>query len=113
MSEPFDAIRNMDRLVHDPSRLANLTALGACRSADFMYLQALTGLSKGNLPASREARSAWTGRDREDREDVDAQDTADGGAIDEGRQNRDPDALAPSREHPKHRDAVDDAKGCG
>ena len=49
MSEPFEAIRNMDRLVHDPSRLAILTALGACRSADFMYLQALTGLSKGNL----------------------------------------------------------------
>ena len=49
MSEPFAEITNLDRLVHEPARLAILTALGACRSADFMYLRALTGLSKGNL----------------------------------------------------------------
>ena len=49
MSEPFQAITNVDRLVHEPARLAILTALEACVSADFMYLQALTGLSKGNL----------------------------------------------------------------
>lgn len=49
MSSPFEEISNLDRLVHEPARLAILTALDACRHADFMYLQSLTGLSKGNL----------------------------------------------------------------
>jgi DNA-binding transcriptional ArsR family regulator len=40
---------SLDRLVHEPARLAILTALSACRGADFLYLQRLTGLSKGNL----------------------------------------------------------------
>lgn len=45
----FDELAELDRLVHEPARLAILTALSACRSADFLYLQRLTGLSKGNL----------------------------------------------------------------
>ena len=49
MSSPFQEITNLDRLVHEPARLAILTALDACRHADFMYLQSLTGLAKGNL----------------------------------------------------------------
>ncbi|NUO19268.1 transcriptional regulator [bacterium] len=49
MSEPFKQIAELDRLVHDSSRLAILTALAACTSADFLYLASLTGLSKGNL----------------------------------------------------------------
>ncbi|MBK8130958.1 MAG: transcriptional regulator [bacterium] len=49
MSEPFKQIAELDRLVHDSSRLAILTALAACTSADFLYLARLTGLSKGNL----------------------------------------------------------------
>lgn len=49
MSEPFKRIAELDRLVHDSSRLAILTALSACQSADFIFLSALTGLSKGNL----------------------------------------------------------------
>ncbi len=49
MSETFEEILNLDRLVHEPARLVILGVLGACRSADFMYLQAATGLSKGNL----------------------------------------------------------------
>lgn len=49
MSAPFEEVAELDRLVHDPSRLAILTALSACKSADFLYLQRLTGLSKGNL----------------------------------------------------------------
>ncbi|HEY3055775.1 MAG TPA: transcriptional regulator, partial [Thermoanaerobaculia bacterium] len=32
-----------------PARLSILTALSACKSADFLFLQRLTGLSKGNL----------------------------------------------------------------
>lgn len=49
MSEPFKQIAELDRLVHDSSRLAILTALAACDSADFLYLSSLTGLSKWNL----------------------------------------------------------------
>jgi DNA-binding MarR family transcriptional regulator len=49
VSSPFEEISNFDRLVHEPARLAILTALEACRHADFMYLQSLTGLAKGNL----------------------------------------------------------------
>jgi DNA-binding transcriptional ArsR family regulator len=49
MSGPFEELAELDRLVHEPSRLAILTALSACKSADFLYLQRLTGLSKGNL----------------------------------------------------------------
>lgn len=49
MSPPFEELADLDRLVHEPARLAILTALAACKSADFLYLQRLTGLSKGNL----------------------------------------------------------------
>lgn len=49
MTEPFAQIAELDRVVHEPARLAILTALAACRHADFLYLQRLTGLSKGNL----------------------------------------------------------------
>ena len=49
MSSPFEDITNLDRLVHEPARLSILTALDACRHADFMYLQSLTGMAKGNL----------------------------------------------------------------
>ena len=47
--DPFEMIRTIDRLVHEPARLSILTALDACRHADFMYLQSLTGFSRGNL----------------------------------------------------------------
>lgn len=39
----------LDRLVHEPARLAILTVLSSCRSADFLFLHSATGLSKGNL----------------------------------------------------------------
>jgi DNA-binding transcriptional ArsR family regulator len=45
----FEELSTLDRLVHDPSRLAILTALSACRSADFLFLASLIGLTKGNL----------------------------------------------------------------
>jgi len=50
--QPFDGVALLNRLVHDPARLSLLTALSACRSADFVYLQGLTGLSAGNLSAN-------------------------------------------------------------
>ncbi len=49
MSKPFETLAQLDKLVHEPARLAILTALSACRRADFLYLQRLTGLTKGNL----------------------------------------------------------------
>jgi len=45
----FEELSGLNRLIHDPSRLAILTALSACRGADFLFLQSLTGLTKGNL----------------------------------------------------------------
>jgi DNA-binding MarR family transcriptional regulator len=39
----------LDRLVHEPGRLAILTVLSAVRDADFLYLQRAAGLTKGNL----------------------------------------------------------------
>ena len=46
---PFEQLASLDRRVHDPARLAILTALSACERADFLYLQRITGLTKGNL----------------------------------------------------------------
>ena len=49
MSTPFDHLAEINRLIHDPSRLAILTALSACEKADFVFLANVTGLTKGNL----------------------------------------------------------------
>lgn len=39
----------LDRLVHEPGRLAILTVLSSVADADFVFLQRTTGLTKGNL----------------------------------------------------------------
>ena len=49
MSAPFEELANLDRLIHEPARLAILRALAACKSADLTYLLSLTGLRNGNL----------------------------------------------------------------
>jgi DNA-binding transcriptional ArsR family regulator len=49
MAQIFEELAGLDRLIHEPARLAILTALSACTSADFLFLQRLTGLTKGNL----------------------------------------------------------------
>lgn len=49
MPTPFEHLASLSRLVHDPSRLAILTALSACDKADFLFLLNITGLTKGNL----------------------------------------------------------------
>lgn len=46
---PFAELAGLDRLIHEPSRLAILSALLGCAEADFQYLMTVTGLSKGNL----------------------------------------------------------------
>ncbi|MEM7342110.1 MAG: transcriptional regulator [Actinomycetota bacterium] len=49
MTSPFERLAAVDPLVHAPARLAILTALGACKEADFTYLRRITGLTQGNL----------------------------------------------------------------
>jgi DNA-binding MarR family transcriptional regulator len=39
----------LDRLVHEPARLAIMTVLSSVKAADFVFLQRTTGLTKGNL----------------------------------------------------------------
>ena len=46
MPEPDLAL---DRLIHEPGRLAILTVLSSAADADFLFLQSATGLTKGNL----------------------------------------------------------------
>ena len=48
MSQPEEALL-LDRLIHEPGRLAILTVLSSVRAADFVFLQRTTGLTKGNL----------------------------------------------------------------
>ena len=47
----FEEMSGLDRLVHEPSRLAILTALAECKSADYVFLNSLVGLTKGNMSA--------------------------------------------------------------
>jgi DNA-binding transcriptional ArsR family regulator len=49
MPTPFDHLAEINRLVHEPSRLAILTVLSACEKADFVFLLNVTRLTKGNL----------------------------------------------------------------
>jgi DNA-binding MarR family transcriptional regulator len=49
MSSVFEEIAGLDKLVHEPARLAIMTILATSESADFLALQRLTGLTSGNL----------------------------------------------------------------
>ena len=42
-------ILELDRMVHEPARLAILTVLAAAEEVAFLFLQRVTGLSRGNL----------------------------------------------------------------
>ena len=48
MSQPNEELL-LDRLIHEPGRLAILTVLSSVQAADFVFLQRTTGLTKGNL----------------------------------------------------------------
>lgn len=48
MPEPGEELV-VDRLIHEPGRLAILTVLSSARDADFVFLQRTTRLTKGNL----------------------------------------------------------------
>lgn len=49
MSSQTSVLPSPNRLIHEPARLAILTVLSSCSSADFVFLQKITRLSKGNL----------------------------------------------------------------
>ena len=49
MKDELRALTAIDRLIHEPSRLAIMAVLYAAASADFLFLQRATGLTKGNL----------------------------------------------------------------
>ena len=51
MSDELRAFGEVDRIIHEPSRTIILAILSAVESADFLYLQRETGLTKGNLSA--------------------------------------------------------------
>jgi DNA-binding transcriptional ArsR family regulator len=48
MSQDNDELL-LDRLIHEPARLAIMTVLASVKAADFVFLQRTTGLTKGNL----------------------------------------------------------------
>ena len=49
----FDAqaLLEVDRVIHEPARLAIMAVLAACESADFVYLRNATSFTQGNLSA--------------------------------------------------------------
>ena len=51
MADEIKNLANLDRLIHEPSRLVIVAVLSACENADFTYLLHAAGLSKGNLSA--------------------------------------------------------------
>jgi len=51
MSDDLRSVTELDRLIHEPARLLIVTILSTVASADFLFLQRETGLTKGNLSA--------------------------------------------------------------
>jgi DNA-binding transcriptional ArsR family regulator len=49
MADDLRSLVDVDRLIHEPARLMIVAILSAVESADFLYLQRETGLTKGNL----------------------------------------------------------------
>jgi DNA-binding MarR family transcriptional regulator len=49
MADASEKLPAPNRIVHEPARLAILTVLSSCDSADFLFLEQVTGLSRGNL----------------------------------------------------------------
>jgi DNA-binding MarR family transcriptional regulator len=49
MAEDLRTVTGLDRLIHEPARLLILTILSTVASADFLFLQRETSLTKGNL----------------------------------------------------------------
>lgn len=48
-ADRMQAILDLDRMVHEPARLAILTVLASAEEVEFAFLLQITGLTKGNL----------------------------------------------------------------
>jgi DNA-binding MarR family transcriptional regulator len=51
MTSSIRALADVDRMIHEPARTMIIAILYSLESADFLYLQRETGLTKGNLSA--------------------------------------------------------------
>ena len=51
MNDDLRSLTELDRLIHEPARLLIVTILSTVESADFLFLQRETELTKGNLSA--------------------------------------------------------------
>lgn len=51
MDDDLRNLTELDRLIHEPARLLIVTILSTVKSADFLFLQRETDLTKGNLSA--------------------------------------------------------------
>jgi len=49
MTQRIQEISQLDRLIHEPARLAIMLMLGGVGEADFLYLQRAGGFTQGNL----------------------------------------------------------------
>jgi DNA-binding MarR family transcriptional regulator len=49
VSTAVQELTTVDRVIHEPARLAIMTVLYATEEADFVYLQRECGLTQGNL----------------------------------------------------------------
>ena len=49
MPTELHGLADIDRVIHEPARLALTAILSVVESADFLYLQREAGLTKGNL----------------------------------------------------------------
>lgn len=62
-----EAIATLDRVVHEPARLSILACLSVVDEADFVFLQAQTGMTGGNLSShvSRLEKSEYVTVDKQ------------------------------------------------
>ena len=49
MSNILEEIIQLDKIIHEPARIAILTLLSVVEKADFLFLKYNTGLTQGNL----------------------------------------------------------------
>lgn len=48
-NEPLQPLARIDKLIHEPARLMILATLHAIVTADFLFVERQTGLTRGNL----------------------------------------------------------------
>ncbi|HNX95923.1 MAG TPA: transcriptional regulator [Holophaga sp.] len=49
MKDAFQRLLELDRMVHEPARLAILTVLSSAETVEFKFMERVTRLTKGNL----------------------------------------------------------------